>query len=332
MIYFAYPWSFILFLTLPATLWLYLRRKRRTGLGFSDKSLLPRKASSFLTKLKIHAGLALRLLALALVIVALAGPRYSLTPGTKRSEGLDIVLAIDTSGSMEAMDFEIAGERQNRLAVVKQVISDFVKKRFDDRIGMVVFGSQAYTQVPLTLDHDILLTFLSSTKIGMAGRATAIGDAIAMATKRLSNVKAKSKIIILLTDGSNTAGDIDPLTAADAAHKLGIKIYAIAVGSHEKVPFPVSGIFGSSMQYREVELDEELLKKVSQTTGGKYFLASDTDTLVNVYATIDKLEKTTQEVKDYSDFESLYHYLLILALILVFVELGLRTTRFEAIP
>jgi Ca-activated chloride channel family protein len=321
-------------LALPLAIlpWIIFRwRGRRYALRISDLKTF-KKSAAVSIGIKAYGGVALRSIAIALVVLALARPQSVDRPSSRSNEGIDIVLAVDTSGSMRALDFELKGERVDRLEVVKEVIGKFVEQRIDDRIGMVVFGTEAYTQVPLTLDHQVLHAFLRRSKIGMAGDSTAIGDALATATKRVKDVDAKSRIVILLTDGTNTAGKVDPRTAAKAAASVGVRVYTIGVGSNGMVPMPVQGFFGETIQNVEVELDEALLKEIADTTNGKYFKASDTEALVNVYKAIDELEKRKIEQNDYRRYEEKYFPLVVLALFAVLLEALFNLTRWRRIP
>jgi Ca-activated chloride channel family protein len=269
-----------------------------------------------------------RLVALGCIIVAAARPLGENRKAKRDSEGLDIVLAIDTSKSMEARDFRFGGGRPTRLDVVKQVISDFVRDRPSDRIGMVVFGSEAFTQAPLTLDHEVLQRFLSQVRIGMAGDATAIGDGIAASVKRLQDIEAKSKVVILLTDGSNTAGRIEPLVATDAAVTLGIKVYTIGVGSEGDSPTMMNGL--PALQRHEIDVD--LLKEISGRTGGQFFLATDAEALAHIYNTIDQLEKTKLRTDSFEQMDDRYELFAFAGLGFLLVELFGALTRFRRIP
>jgi Ca-activated chloride channel family protein len=304
---------------------------RKYALRISDLSVV-KKASNSSIGWAVYGGVGLRTLAIVAVVLALSRPQSVDRPSSRSNEGIDIVLVVDTSGSMRALDFELKGERVDRLEVVKDVIGKFIEQRIDDRIGMVVFGTEAYTQVPLTLDHQVLHAFLKRGKIGMAGDATAIGDALATATKRVKDVDAKSRIVILLTDGTNTAGKVDPRTAAQAAASVGVRVYTIGVGSNGMVPMPVQGFFGETIQNVEVELDEALLREIAETTKGKYFKASDTEALVNVYKAIDELEKRKIEQNDYRRYEEKYFVLVALALLALLAEALFNLTRWRRIP
>ncbi len=238
--------------------------------------------------------------ALACLVVALARPQEVFTTRVRSSEGIDILLVVDTSGSMEQKDYELGGRSVDRLEVTKEVIARFIEGRPDDRIGLVVFGEAAFTQVPLTLDHDALTRFLGDVTIGMAGpNRTAVGDALAVAGKRLKEVEAPERIAILLTDGASNTG-MSPLTAAEALAALNIKVYTIGVGA---VDGGGGGVFGGLFGRGGSDLDEGTLRSIARTTGGAYYRAGDAETLVQVYATINSLEKSTAEVEVHEDRE-----------------------------
>lgn len=274
----------------------------------------------------------LRFCAIALFIVAFARPQE----GHKRTEiisqGVDIILAIDTSGSMRALDFKKDDKRVTRLSVVKDVVAEFIEHRENDRMGMVVFGAEAFTQCPLTLDRDILLSFLGKLRIGIAGDATAVGSAIGIAVKRLKDLTSKSKVIILLTDGRNNAGRITPFQAAEIAKTFGIKIYTIGVGTHGKAPFLVDSFFGKRLVYQDVDIDENALKKISQMTDAKYFRATDRESLKDIYEQIDQLEKSEVKVLDHSEYTELFHYFLVPGLLLLLTELVASNTVLRRVP
>jgi Mg-chelatase subunit ChlD len=218
--------------------------------------------------------------AVALLVIALARPQLPVTHQRIYKEGIDIILAVDTSTSMEALDFTIGNKRYNRLYVVKKVVEDFIAERPNDRIGMIAFAALPYVACPLTLDHSWLLNNLERVKIGMVEDGTAVGSSIVAALNRLKESSAKTKIIILLTDGRNNSGKISPLTAAEAARALGVKIYTIGAGSIGEVPYPVQDAFGRrGLQYVSIDIDESSLAKIAQITQGRYFRATDTDSL-----------------------------------------------------
>ena len=276
--------------------------------------------------------LILRILSVMLLILALARPQEGHKSQEILSVGVDIMLALDTSGSMQALDFIKNEKRDTRLAMVKDVVSKFIQNRPNDRIGMVVFGSEAYTQCPLTLDQGILQSFLSKLDIGMAGDSTAIGSAVGIAVKRLKDLESDSKVIILLTDGRNNAGSLPPVQAAQTAKAFGIKIHTIGVGTHGKAPFLVNSIFGQRYVYQEVDIDENTLKEISNLTGGQYFRATDLESLKSIYKQIDQMEKSEVKVLDHSEYTELFHYFLIPGILLLLSEIILSNSVLRRIP
>ncbi len=274
----------------------------------------------------------LRCLAVALLVFSLARPQEGRKSTEILAAGVDIILAIDTSGSMRALDLKKDGKQVDRLTVVKDVVSEFIDTREFDRMGMVVFGQEAFTQCPLTLDHDVLDTFLERLKIGVAGDSTAIGSAIGIAVKRLKDLKSKSKVIILLTDGRNNTGSLTPFQAAEIAQTFGIKIYTVGVGTRGQAPFMVDSLFGQKIIYQDVELDEATLIKIADMTDGIYFRATDTDSLKKIYREINQLEKSEVKWIDHSEHKELFMFFLIPAMVLVFLELILAETRLRRVP
>ena len=275
----------------------------------------------------------LRLLTLALFCVALAGPWSVLEQTIHKTEGIDIVLAVDCSGSMAAEDFQIGGRRQNRLSVIKEVVKEFIQQRPDDRLGLVTFAARAYTVCPLTTDHNWLIENLERIELGLIDDGTAIGSGIASSVSRLKDSKAKSKIIILLTDGVNNAGKVDPLSAARAAEALGIKIYTIGAGTKGYAPFPVTDFFGRrGYQNVLIDIDENTLKEIAKITNGEYFRATDTESLKKIYQQIDKLEKTKIEQVGYKEYKELFPWVLGLSLMILFLQILLENTLFFKIP
>ncbi len=274
----------------------------------------------------------LRAVCLVLLVLAAARPQLFNVSREIDSPGVDIVLCLDASGSMQALDFKLGGEPVSRLAAVKKVVSDFIEKRDLDRIGLVVFGTQAFTQAPLTLDKGLLMDLVKRMKIGMAGDQTAIGSAIAVGGKRLKDLKAKSKILIMLTDGRQTVEGLTPAEAAEAVRALGIRIYTIGVGGTEPAPFPVQTPFGTKIVRQRVDLDEDTLMKVARIGDGQYFRAADTDRLEEIYDIIDKQEKTEVKVKEFFHFKELYPYFLVPAIFLLALEIALRTTVLRTMP
>lgn len=273
------------------------------------------------------------LLALSLLIAALARPRLGRGTTDIETSGIDMLLTVDVSGSMEAMDFTLNNEPVNRLDVVKDVLDKFVKERPNDRIGVVAFAGRPYLVSPLTLDHDFLAQRIRDVKIGQVEDGTAIGSAIVSATSHLKDSTAKSRIIILLTDGVNNSGAATPATAAEAAKALGIKIYTIGAGTRGEAPFPVRDPFGR-VQYRrmKVDIDEEMLQKVADGTGGRMFRATDTDSLERIYDSINQLETTTRKLKKYEDYEELYLWMLVPGLTLLLADWLLRHTLWRRLP
>ncbi len=271
----------------------------------------------------------LRMIVIVLVIIALARPQAGSKQEEVTTEGIDIIIALDISSSMLAEDFK----PKNRLEVAKIVAKDFVKGRKSDRIGMVVFAGQSYTQCPLTLDYGVLLSLIDEVKIGMVEDGTAIGMAIANAVNRLRDSKAKSKVIILLTDGRNNRGELAPLTAAELARALNIWIYTIGTGGKGMALYPIEDpIFGKRYVQLPVEIDEELLQQIANRTNGKYFRAVDKKSLEFIFNEISKMEKTKIEVKEYTQYNELFVPFLIVAVILFGTEIILANTIFRKIP
>ena len=268
-----------------------------------------------------------------LLVLALARPRVPLEEARIQTEGIDIILTIDCSSSMLAEDFKIAGRRENRLEVVKKVVENFIKERKSDRIGIITFAVRAYTVCPLTLDHQWLIKNLERIKIGAIEDGTAIGSAISSSLNRLKDTEAKSRIIILLTDGINNAGRISPLTAAEAATALGIKIYTIGAGVKGLAPYPMRGFWGETVyQNVKIEIDETMLKEIARVSGGKYFRATDTKSLEEIYKEIDALEKTPVEETGFQEYKELFPVFLMLGLILLMSEIILSNTILRKLP
>jgi Ca-activated chloride channel family protein len=269
---------------------------------------------------------------IGLCVIALARPQVGQKETEILTEGIDIVLCLDTSGSMRALDFEREGRRTDRLNVVREVVKAFIQKRTNDRIGMVVFGEQAFTQCPLTMDYGVLLSFLDRMEIGMAGDSTAVGAALATSVKRLKEVPGKSKVIILLTDGRNNAGRILPETAAEIAKTYQIKVHTIGVGVKGESPFLMETLFGRQYVYQKVDLDEDTLQRIADMTGGSYFRAEDTAGLERVYEQIDRMEKTEAKVKEYMEYEEMFARFAFPGLLLLLAGFVLENTRFRKLP
>ena len=312
--------------------WLVWRLTRKpVGITYSMTGLLA-GLSKDRHGLAGHIPLILRTGCLVLLVLAAARPQLYNVSRDIDSPGVDIVLCLDTSGSMQALDFTIEDEPVSRLTAVKKVVMDFIEKRDMDRIGLVVFGTQAFTQSPLTLDKGLLMDLVKRMEIGMVGDQTAIGDAIAVGGKRLKNIEAVSKILILLTDGRQTTEGLTPADATDAVQALGIKIYTIGVGGLEPAPFPVQTPFGTKIIRQKVDLDENTLRKVAHIGKGEYFRAADTKRLQEIYAIIDELEKTEIKVKEFFHFKELYPFFLISAILLLAADIIIRTTVLRTIP
>ena len=327
---FADPYFLYILLIIPALVYLHLRqRKPRTiTLRYSHLGIVKATAKSR-WNLYRHLLLALRMLFILFLVLALARPQSGSKEEEVTTEGIDIILALDISSSMLAEDFK----PKNRLEVAKLVAEDFVKSRANDRIGMVVFAAQSYTQCPLTLDYGILLNFIQDVKIGMVADGTAIGLALANAANRLRESKAKSKVIILLTDGRNNAGELNPLTAAQVAQALNIRIYTVGAGSRGTALYPINDpILGKRYQRLPVEIDEDLLKKIAGMTAGKYFRAVDRQSLEEVFQEIGRLEKTKIEVKEYTRYAELFPMFLLIGLMFAGLEIFLANTKFRKIP
>jgi Ca-activated chloride channel family protein len=317
---FAHPYVLLLLLVIPLAALLKGRRGQTPAFVYSSVQLL--RAVTNITRSKSGGFLmALRWLVLALLITALAQPRLTRFDSTKATaSGVDIVVAFDMSFSMTAQDFEIRGQRVDRFTMAREVLKQFIDKRPNDRIGLVVFGSDAYIASPLTLDHDFLLQNLYRLYLrAIDGRQTAIGSGLTTAVNRLRDLKAKSKIIILMTDGQNNAGKVSPMTATEAAQALNIKIYTIGVGKR-----------GDSR--RPEEIDEDTLTKIADATHGKYYRADNTEKFKQIYAEIDRLEKTDAEVKKIAFHKELFALLVSVGLALLLIEIALGQTVFRRLP
>lgn len=326
---FSEPLFFLLLIPLP--LLFFYGRDRGGKIRFSSIEILKRLKSS----VRFHPKsilLLMRVMTLIFVTMALARPQLGKKFSEVSSEGVDIFLAIDTSGSMQALDFKSDGKPTSRLDIVKNVVSEFIKKRPRDRLGLIVFGAEAFTQCPLTLDHGVLMEFLKKLEIGMAGDATAVGSALGVAVKRMKGLKAKSKVVVLLTDGRNNAGRIPPSKAAEIAKTFGMKVYTIGVGTRGKAPFLVNTFFGKQYAYQKVDIDEKTLTSIADITEAKYFRATDTKELMKIYEEIDRLEKTEVKVKEYTEYNEIFHYFLLWGMAILLLEMVLANTRLRTVP
>lgn len=303
---FAQPWLLLLLLLIPLISWLLGNFGRGASVIFS--STAPLRALGKQTESKRGFFLSsLLLLALASLILGLARPRLGRSITNVQASGIDIMMALDVSRSMLAEDFTIGGQRVSRIEAVKKVTEEFIRKRPNDRIGIVAFAGQPYLVSPLTLDHDWLLQNLDRLRIGLVEDGTAIGSAIASSASRLTDREAKSKVIVLLTDGENNSGKVSPITAAEAAGALGLKIYTIGAGTKGTAPFPFQDPFGRTVyQNVEVSIDEKTLQQIAEIGHAQYFRATNTASLEAIYEEIDKLEKTTVEMKKYTRYRELF--------------------------
>ncbi len=314
------PWYFLFLILLPLVIWRLFAKRRNPAVGFSSVSLAKRISPTLRQRL-MWLPAALTIGAIVFLIIGLSRPREGREQTIADSEGIAIELVVDRSGSMQAMDFKIDGQNVDRLTAIKNVAGKFVSGgdeldgRFSDLVGLITFAGYADGLTPPTLDHSFLVGRLNETQIvtQRSEDGTAIGDAIALAVEKLNDLddrqkeKVKSKVIILLTDGENTAGELEPVEAAEIAQTIGIKIYTIGVGTRGQAPIPVRDSFTGRQTIRmmPVNIDEATLKKVAETTGGQYFRATDTDSLVKIYEEIDALEKTKVEARHFVDYREL---------------------------
>jgi len=325
---FANPELLWLLILIPAVAYYFWWRRRRmvTELQFSSLQPFERIPKTFRERLR-HSPVALRLMGLACLIVALARPQSISSKQNVSTEGIDIVLLLDVSGSMVAEDFT-----PNRIEAAKKVAEDFIDGRQNDRIGLVIFSGVSFTQCPLTTDYTVLKRLLRQVKNGMVVDGTAIGMAIANGVNRLKDSQAKSKVMILLTDGVNNRGEIDPITAAKIAATYGVRIYTIGVGAQGEAPYPVQTPFGIRRQLIPVDLDEKTLTTIADMTGGKYFRATDNNTLKAIYKEIDKMERSKIEVTAYKRYTELFNDWLMLGFAFVILEVGVTSTVLRKIP
>ncbi|MBR9986829.1 MAG: VWA domain-containing protein [Desulfosarcina sp.] len=332
MLRFASPYFLFLLLLLPALLWYRYRRHRTPAMASS--ALFPAAGLPASTALRLRRLVqAIKYAVLCLIVVALARPQWGTERTEVLTEGVNIMLALDLSESMAALDFKKKGRIVNRLEAVKGVVQEFVSKRSGDRIGMVVFGTHAYTQLPLTRDYNTMISILDRLEIGAAGKSTAIGDAIGIALKRLADIESRSNIIILLTDGQSNAGELSPDTAGEIAVQKAVKIYTIGVGSRGKAPYLVKDpLFGERYVYQQVNIDEDTLRAIADKTGGLYFRAENLEGLQRIYDTIDAMETTAVKVDIFAEYNEIYPWLLIPALVMLSLYVILRNTRYLIIP
>jgi Ca-activated chloride channel family protein len=330
---FAHPYFLLLLLLLPLAAWLRGKRGNPASFIYSSVQLV----RPLLNITRTRSGglmMALRWLTLIVLIVAMAQPRITRSESKTKASGVDIVAAIDLSGSMISEDFVVGTGRLNRLAMLKEVLKGFIEKRSNDRIGLVAFATKAYIAAPLTLDHDFLLSNLARLEIGaIEENQTAIGSGLSTAVNKLRDLESKSKIVILMTDGQNNAGKISPMAAAEAAQALKVKVYTIGVGSQGTAPFPVI-MNGRKVGYRQmaVDIDEDTLRKIAEATGGRYYRADNAQRFQSIYAEIDKLEKTEREMTRFEHHRELFAWLIVPGLGLLLLESLLRHTIWRKLP
>ncbi|MBC8344011.1 MAG: VWA domain-containing protein [Bacteroidetes bacterium] len=322
------PWFFWFLLIIPLIVGWYI---------WKYKNRIPEHTISSITSIKgikrpwkarfRHALFSFRILAIALIIIALARPQKSFDNKKVTTEGIDIVIALDISSSMLAMDF-----KPDRLEASKSISQDFVKGRANDRIGLVVFAAESFTQCPITTDHKVLTNLISEIKSGIIEDGTAIGLGLSTAIDRLKDSGGKSKVVILLTDGENNTGFINPMTAVEIAQTFGVRIYTIGVGTIGTAPYPVQTPFGMSYQDMEVRIDEDLLQDIASLTNGAYFRATSNNKLKEIYEEINKMEKNKIEVEAYQRFSDKYLIFALIASVLLFLELFLRNSLLKSFP
>ncbi|MFC2129915.1 VWA domain-containing protein [Bacteroidota bacterium] len=325
---FANPEWFYLLIIIPLLIaWYILRHKRQQPeLKVSTTEGFEISKPTWKVRFR-HIIFVLRIIAFSLIIIVLARPQTTSSRKNIRTEGIDIVMALDISTSMLAEDF-----KPNRLEAAKRTAVDFIDERIDDRIGLVVFAGESFTQCPVTIDHDVIKNLFKDLKTGMIEDGTAIGMGLATSVNRLKESKAKSKVIILLTDGVNNTGIISPQTAAEIAQSFSIRVYTIGVGTRGFAPYPVQTPWGMRRQNMEVKIDEDLLKQIATLTGGKYFRATNNKALRNIYKEIDKMEKTRVDVSIYSRKTEEFLPFAIVAAFAFLLELLLRFLVFRNIP
>lgn len=325
---FAHPSYFLLLLLIvPAIAWYTMRRKKRfASLQVSNTYPFDQQHRTWKMRME-HLPFAFKMLAFVAVVVVLCRPQSSNSFQNVTTEGIDIVIALDISSSMLSEDLS-----PNRLEAAKKVASTFISGRPNDNIGLVLFSGESFTQCPLTTDHTVLLNLFGSIKSGLIEDGTAIGLGLANAVNRIKDSKAKSKVIILLTDGSNNRGDIDPLTAAELAKTFNIRVYTIGVGRKGKAPYPFQTAYGIQYQNIEVDIDEQPLRKIAGITGGEYYRATSNNSLKGIYAKIDQLEKTKMNVQEYSKKKEEYRIFALAALLFLFLDILLRNTLLRRLP
>ncbi len=330
MFHFANPWFLLLYALVPILVWRYYRRARKGegSLSFASTVALEGVSPPWTVHFR-HILFGTNMLALALAITAMARPQEGTEEEEVLTEGVDIIIALDASGSMAAEDFT----PRNRLMVAKLVVCSFVEGLRHDRAGLVVFAGKSFTRCPLTLDYGVLLNVVDTIELGTIEDGTAIGNALATCMNRLRESKAKSKVVILVTDGVNNRGEIQPLDAAEIARTLGVKIYTVGIGSHGTARFPVDDPnYGKVYMDLPVEIDESSLTRIAEMTGGLYYRATDKPSLERIFQEIGRLEKTRIEVKSYTHYDERFADFLAPALGLIFLTTVAGFTRFSKLP
>lgn len=327
MMSFEHPYYLLLLILVPLVAYLYWYRNRRPATFTLSSTGAFKGSPPSLRSRFIWLPTALLLLSLILGVVALSRPQDTSFHSTRETEGINIMLALDVSGSMLAQDLQ-----PNRIEAAKEVAANFVASRPNDNIGVVVFSGESYTQCPLTTDHATVQNLLKGVELGLIKDGTAIGSGLATAVSRLKEVKGEGKVVILLTDGTNNTGAISPLTAAEIAQGFNIRVYAIGVGTKGEAPSPIQTVFGIEYKMMPVDIDEPMLQKIAEATGGRYFRATDNSSLANIYNEIDKLEKVKLKEENFTQKNELFHYPLGLALLLALMALFLRNTWLKTLP
>ncbi len=328
LIDFRHPYLLLLFVPFFLVMFIYFWRglkNRNSAIAISSSSLINQKSS---LRAKLYPFLPIiRFLSIAFLIISLARPGKSVTYTSVKNYGIDIMVALDLSGSMMAMDFQ----PNNRLSVAKNVLIDFIKKRKGDRVGLVVFSGDTYLQCPLTAEHNIINQIVDELDFQSVSQntGTAIGDALSLSVSRMMERKSASRIILLITDGVSNAGSIDPETASDLAKEMGIKIYTVGIGKDGYVPFPTPQ---GRIRKVKIPVDEKSLKQIAEKTGGKYFRAKSSGVLWENIQEIDKLEKSEADIRVYNDFFDKFYYFILIAAILFFIEVALRSLYFRKVP
>ncbi len=325
---FLHPqYFFLLLLLIPMIGW-YVWRQKNMNASLQISSLKGFGPIGKSKKMYVrHLPMVLRSLSIIMIIFALARPQSSNKLRTSTTEGIDIIICLDVSSSMLAMDF-----KPNRLEAAKEVAINFIQGRHNDRIGLVVFAAESFTQCPLTIDHAVLVNLFRDISPGMLEDGTAIGNGLATAVTRIKDSSSKSKVIILLSDGENNRGQIAPLTAAEIAKTFGVRVYTIGVGTIGTAPFPINTVFGQQTQNVEVKIDEAMLRSIASITGGHYFRATDKNKLAEIYKEIDSMEKTKTEVQEFTKKSEEFLVFAILGLVFLISEILIRNTILRTLP